>query len=175
MQLLTAIINVPAIKLPDGTMSKTQVIDLTERQGQIVRIYVDARGGVEINPKKDCYWQVFAMTLPAAQFITVQQGTRTHTSAVERTVVRGSKRTDTIKLAANESVGRVGFAWAAYKTPDDFSLLDSAITWNASRGPTTGDSYNIEIITTTTEPDMIDQPLPLDLADITVTAFPAPK
>ncbi len=174
MQVSGSNITIPAIKLPDGTMSKSQAVDLITHQGIVVRIYVDATGKTQINPKRECYWQVCELSLPPEHSEQVQQGVVAQSSSSERMITRGSSASDTITLASGESVGRVGFSWHPYAHPDDYSEVKGILKWIANHGPKSGDTYNIEIITTINEPNMISQIVPLDLTTTKITTFPAP-
>ena len=66
MQVSGSIITIPAITLPDGSLSKAVDLDLAGRAGQAVRIYVDADGLTYINPARDMYWQVAELVIPPA-------------------------------------------------------------------------------------------------------------
>lgn len=57
-------LNIPAIKLPDGSMSEPSAVDLSQYFGRAVRVYVTTDGAVVINPRQDTYWQVAEVRVP---------------------------------------------------------------------------------------------------------------
>ena len=67
-------VTIPAITLPDGSMSLEQQVDLTPYQGQTARIYLTADGRVQVNPPADCWWQMAEVVLPPEQKETTEEG-----------------------------------------------------------------------------------------------------
>lgn len=168
-------IDIPKVKLPNGSFSQPLSVDLTAHQGRMVRVYMNKNGQTEINPQSDSYWLIAECNLPAAQTEQVQNGTRVESSSASIQAVRTELDTDTVPLTTDQHIGNVGFRWARFIPGIDYTATGGQITWlTGARQPQAGDEYPVEIVTLTTVPVFEQRALPLDLTQHAVTLFDLP-
>lgn len=170
---MSSVLNVPSLRLPDGSMSASQSVDLSPYQGGVVRVYVNAAGCIEINPAAESYWQVAEAMLPPAATETVVVGTRQDVVFEQRMIQRSEGDADAIPLAENEWIDAVGFSWARYVAGEDYSLTPTGLTWLTERRPAA--DYMVDVAVATTVDVTESKPYPLDLAVHAITLFNLPE
>lgn len=178
------VISVPSMLLPDGSMSEPINLDLaayTERYHRTMdtskkaRLYMMLDGEVALNPGSNGtpWWLLAEVDLPAPEYdietVPGDPKITTHEVSIER----GEGKVDVVPLDENQSIGRVGFSWAPYKTPDDYTTNGGEITW--SSGPEPGDRVVVEIITATPTEIENRTALPINLSAATVTLYDLPE
>lgn len=157
-----------------GTVA-VQEVDLTGYQGQVVRVYLDERLNIRVNPHTEQFWQLAEVNLPPAQSVQAQQGTRSEIREQEIFITRGVTLEDVVDGITGAVIVRAGFPWQRYEAGVDYQQTLTGVKWPGGRKPAKGDSYPVTLQRTKTVPNMINQEVPLDLTQVSVTWFPLPK
>ena len=163
MRISGPMIIIPPQLLPAGEASSEQEVDLTLYQGGIARVYLTAQGQAVVNPTIDCWWQVAEVNLPPPRMEQVQVGTEVIETGALVFVIRGDGSSDTILIAQNQHIGRVGPEANPYAPGTEYTVSAGEILWTT--GPATGDSYLVEIVTAIESPVYESTLVPLDLAE----------
>ncbi len=153
---------------------KDQEVDLTQFQGQMVRVFLDNNLKLVVNPQYDCYWQIAEVYLLPVKTTQQEKCILKENVEEEFWITRSEGDTDEIEIGTGEIV-KAGFWWCNYQKDVDFEQTKNGIKWLGERRPQQNEQYPVVIRRTVEKIEYENVTEPLDISKLNVTIFELPK
>ena len=153
---------------------KDQEVDLTQFQGQMVRVFLDNNLKLVVNPQYDCYWQIAEVMLPPQKTIQREKGIVQEAYDEEIYITRSESEVDEIPGLGNAEIVSAGFSWCNYQKNVDYQQVSTGIKWIGERSPQAGEEYPVVVRRTREKIEYENVVEPLDLTKTNITFFDLP-
>jgi len=173
VRLIGSKIRIDGFSCERGTV-QAQEVDLTPFQGQMVRVFLDNKLKLVVNPNYDCFWEVAEVYLPYIKTIQQEKGIVQEPVDEEIYVTRTEGDTDEIPNLAGSQIVSAGFWWGNYGKDLDYEQTSNGIRWLGERRPRQGDQYPVVIRRWQEKIEYENIVEPLDLSKCNVHIFDLP-
>jgi len=153
---------------------KDQEVDLTQFQGQMVRVFLDNNLKLVVNPQYDCYWQIAEVMLPPQKTIQREKGIVQEAYDEEIYITRSESEVDEIPGLGNAEIVSAGFSWCNYQKDVEFQQVSGGIKWLSERAPSPGEQYPVTVRRYREKIEYENVVEPLDLTKTNITFFDLP-